>query len=586
MNYKCFIFTIMTILALNSTNVSTVMGQPYDPDTCRQGYVWREAFPGDHVCVTGETRAQAAYDNSQAAARREPSGGEYGPDTCRQGYVWREADPDDHVCVTGETRAQTAYDNSQADARRAPIVIVEGNLYRESAAVAAGLDEAYLIQQGKRVRIPTADALIAMGYDESQVIIVPDGALSSYPQFDIPSSSQTPGSLIFPPNSTKKHFPLKGISTAVTIFSQGREIQLVELYGWLKGVADKCNTEEDEGADFHYYLEIDTEWAIAQGIDLNRILRVGNLIPEGNLLPGFSPRRAVGLPLITIELNSWGWRNSFPPGNKIPKDWKGVEPNCEKSVVWPFDPYLGGTLSAIDKFSNQRGPYVRIAGSLITDSPHDKEAQFWSLLSRVTGITRNLDDEWRGAVPDWSPGVSTDNPEHYARWTEIHPPDLIEVIDLDRQPTVTTRSVALAARVAGTIGPVIPSCEEVEFDIFPEAARPSGWRIAYQELRGPETYFPWGQDLDNGSWITPYYDHIHVKAKVCGGSLGGSPGRFKAIYRVWWKPPPPTPTPYEQCIQACIDSRNLCMDSVGSPGGTRPGECIGEYRACRQECAR
>jgi hypothetical protein len=90
----------------------------YGPDTCRQGFVWRDAFPDDHVCVTPETRAQAAYDNSQASARREPGGGPYGPNTCRQGYVWREARPDDYVCVTPETRTQAASDNSQAAARR------------------------------------------------------------------------------------------------------------------------------------------------------------------------------------------------------------------------------------------------------------------------------------------------------------------------------------------------------------------------------------------------------------------------------------------------------------------------------------
>ena len=90
---------------------------PYGPDTCDRGYVWREAFPGDHVCVTPRMRDQAVADNAQAAARREPGGGAYGPDTCRQGYVWREARPGDHVCVIPETRAQTASDNRQAGNR-------------------------------------------------------------------------------------------------------------------------------------------------------------------------------------------------------------------------------------------------------------------------------------------------------------------------------------------------------------------------------------------------------------------------------------------------------------------------------------
>ena len=88
-------------------------------DTCRQGYVWRDAFPGDHVCVTPETREQAAQDNQQAARRRQPGGGDYGPNTCRQGFVWREARAGDVVCVTPETRTQTAQDNAQAGARRA-----------------------------------------------------------------------------------------------------------------------------------------------------------------------------------------------------------------------------------------------------------------------------------------------------------------------------------------------------------------------------------------------------------------------------------------------------------------------------------
>lgn len=88
------------------------------PDTCIQGYVWREAVPDDHVCVTPDTRAQATSDNNLALSRRSPSGGAYGPDTCTQGYVWREAVTDDHVCVTPETRDQTAQDNSLADRRR------------------------------------------------------------------------------------------------------------------------------------------------------------------------------------------------------------------------------------------------------------------------------------------------------------------------------------------------------------------------------------------------------------------------------------------------------------------------------------
>ncbi len=83
---------------------------------CIQGFVWRQVVTDDHVCVTPNVRAQAAYDNSQAPYRINPNGA-YGPDTCIQGFVWREAITNDHVCVTPDVRAQAAYDNSQAPYR-------------------------------------------------------------------------------------------------------------------------------------------------------------------------------------------------------------------------------------------------------------------------------------------------------------------------------------------------------------------------------------------------------------------------------------------------------------------------------------
>ena len=91
---------------------------PYGRDTCKQGFVWRQTVPDDHVCVAPETRRQAAEDNQEAAARRNVYGGRFGPDTCVKGFVWREATPDDHVCVTPERRAQAKADNAQAANRR------------------------------------------------------------------------------------------------------------------------------------------------------------------------------------------------------------------------------------------------------------------------------------------------------------------------------------------------------------------------------------------------------------------------------------------------------------------------------------
>jgi hypothetical protein len=57
----------------------------YGRDTCLNGYVWREAVPTDHVCVTPLVRMQTAQENDAAGAHRSPTGGAYGPITCQHG---------------------------------------------------------------------------------------------------------------------------------------------------------------------------------------------------------------------------------------------------------------------------------------------------------------------------------------------------------------------------------------------------------------------------------------------------------------------------------------------------------------------
>jgi len=105
---------------MQAANRRSPTGGAYGPDTCKQGFVWREAFPNDHVCVSPASRTRARADNVAAASRINPARIVYGPNTCKQGFVWREADERDWVCVTGQVRAQTRSDNQQAGARRSP----------------------------------------------------------------------------------------------------------------------------------------------------------------------------------------------------------------------------------------------------------------------------------------------------------------------------------------------------------------------------------------------------------------------------------------------------------------------------------
>ncbi|WON74449.1 hypothetical protein [Nitrosospira sp. Is2] len=87
---------------------------PWGPDTCIDGYVWREASDSDHVCVAPSSRDNARVDNAAAASRISPTDRTWGPNTCVQGFVWREAFPNDVVCVTPQIREQTRQENSVA----------------------------------------------------------------------------------------------------------------------------------------------------------------------------------------------------------------------------------------------------------------------------------------------------------------------------------------------------------------------------------------------------------------------------------------------------------------------------------------
>jgi hypothetical protein len=92
---------------------------PFGPDTCKAGFVWREAVPADHVCVTPAERAVTEQENRDAASHRQPQGGAFGPDTCASGFVWRDAFDGDHVCVTPAARQQAANDDAAGTSHRA-----------------------------------------------------------------------------------------------------------------------------------------------------------------------------------------------------------------------------------------------------------------------------------------------------------------------------------------------------------------------------------------------------------------------------------------------------------------------------------
>jgi hypothetical protein len=139
----------------------SVTALAYGRDTCKQGFVWREAVAGDHVCVTPETHAQAIVDNGAQAERTERAAatskdfddlqkehpeakavakgdftalqsiigrqrlitevarpGVFFVLRCKVQYTERRATANDRACVTRTTQIATDADNGAADSRK------------------------------------------------------------------------------------------------------------------------------------------------------------------------------------------------------------------------------------------------------------------------------------------------------------------------------------------------------------------------------------------------------------------------------------------------------------------------------------
>lgn len=105
--------------------------------TCLFSRVYRLAVPGDKVCVSATTRAQVVSDNKTAADRINPAKHVFGPNTCKPGYTWRGADDSDQVCVDRATYDQTRADNAAAASRwtngpYGPQTCIAGYVWREA----------------------------------------------------------------------------------------------------------------------------------------------------------------------------------------------------------------------------------------------------------------------------------------------------------------------------------------------------------------------------------------------------------------------------------------------------------------------
>jgi hypothetical protein len=356
--------------------------------------------------------------------------------------------------------------------------------------------------------------------------------------------SQTPPSTVFPPLQPGQQ-PL-AVSGSKGIPGPA---QVIELRGWLAEVEPGCNGTDP---DWHYGLAIDPTWTDQQSIDLTTLILAGNLnVFSDQRDPNTPSSVVVGRPVVHVELN--GWRPSVNHnGQTLPVDWgfTGADAvNCP-GVSWAFNPT--NPLSWQPPLAV--GQYVRIVGSLLTDVPHESEAQIPTWLLATFGINSETSADKQKMVAlnvlqqDWAGGRSDDDLNNPARWTEIHPPDIIAILDSPSSPQLPTETFRGVTVIATNCA--FGCSQTLDTDITPPTAKPgSTGTINVKEIVNPATNATTIVDgVVNGKLlncpansialnatgacvtINPGSVHIHVKVQQAGVSQ--VPGKFMALYRV------------------------------------------------------
>ena len=417
----------------------------------------------------------------------------------------------------------------------------DGSLWREQ-----GRPEVYWIREGERLHIPNPYVMEALSLDGNAVQTVPLGGLDHIP-LDLswaPLGNATPGSVVHVPqnvsfgvNAGKVYWPLP-VGTTKRLVAWGQEVRTIELRGWIK-----TGGPNDKDPDFSFDLEVDAGWAIERGIDLSDLVKVGNILQLGEPEAGITEGRAwCAKPWIKLEIVG------HPPkgqrDRKKPPDWVFKDDNFllddesageafhKKPPFWPFDP----TKPAPGKVSIADGDYVRVYGSLVTDKRHSHDENF----------SPTVND----AIELWATGLGN-NVDDQARWTELHPPDWIEVLPAARSQVL--RGVTVAAPGTYEWRPRIESVLDV--DIIAPPKPPSDVILRYREIVGPETAagtIVEGNATRTGALITPLAnaDGIHVHVEVTGTRswTGGSPGKFRALYWLYWEVTESAPVPVDQLV--------------------------------------
>jgi hypothetical protein len=388
-------------------------------------------------------------------------------------------------------------------------------------------------------------------------------------QYQVNAGTQVqdpPASSMFPTDGVKWYTLEIGNGKAVSV--SGKRTWLVELRGWLSSVDDKCNAADP---DWHYMLEVDAEWAGSVGMPLTRLLRAGNMVSavSEEQTGDTTFRKIVGVPNVKVELN--GAPDGRHAGAK-PASWSTYGYPCQRvaptgsgrrgkvggevalqDVVWPYDPMkpLSWQFDSTNP-TLKAGDYVRMYGALVTDVPHSGEGPIAQFLCKMFNLgpacsTDGLQTQLRLALVRWAGKLTEEDPDNPSRYTEMHPPDIIAVLPM-KAHTMALKSVAVSADNC-----LVGSCEETVLDVdiaAPQPKPPEVSGVGFIEDVIPATNFSTmtaghrnaAGDFD-GADVTMTSTGIHVHVGVKGRDGWGAPGRFGALYRVFWTVDTAPPAP-------------------------------------------
>lgn len=414
--------------------------------------------------------------------------------------------------------------------------------------------EVWVMSSGRKVWIPSADAMTCMQLDWNLVRVAPAGTLDAFPSIRLLSNSHTPASMVFAP-------PLAGVPGTNNVWDPPTNVKwyprqevpgvtlpngshLVELRGWVYSI-------DGQGGDpdWHMSVDLDPAYLDSIGIDWPTFFKVGDILNNGATDEGIQPVPTSHIsfasrPMLKIELDGWPNPNgggNFPDAEHKPTDWgfdtappigtqsRGV---AATTVTWPYalDHDYGDPPASSPGSPLQKGDYVRISGSLVTDIPH---------------VVGPGDQDFQNAASDWIGGLSVTAGERAvgcpARWTEMHPPDAVVLMNPSGGPPRTeyVYGVAVVARSA-TLNPSSTD-ESATFALAPPGDRPPHSMAIAHEYVGPETNFRTiieGNAELSGAAIVPGPKSVLVHVKVRGQPFNGVPGKFKAVYRVSRAPDP------------------------------------------------